>query len=114
MGLDVDTEELVDEGPMCVATEEVIGKSTMVVEERLFHVSDLKETFGGEVAEENFSQEFCNENQTDREGPYTVKRGINDTVQGRLRRPPGQVLLKRWFVGVGQTGLRRSSGTLME
>ena len=37
----------------------------------------------GEVAKENVTQEVADKNQTDWKGLYTVKKGINDTFQGR-------------------------------
>ena len=43
MVVHAEMEELVDEGPICMAIEEVIGKPTRVVEERLLRVPDLKE-----------------------------------------------------------------------
>ena len=45
-------------------TEEVIGKSTIVIEDRLLFVSEFKEAPGGEVTEEDIMQEFVDENQT--------------------------------------------------
>ena len=47
----------INEGPICMVTEEEIGKSTTVIEERLMLVPELKEVPGGEVAEEDVMQE---------------------------------------------------------
>ena len=45
-------EELAEEVPIRLTTKEMIGKRTMVVEERLLLVPELMETNVGEVAED--------------------------------------------------------------
>ena len=48
-----------------MATEEMIGKPTMVVEERLLLVSELREILRGEIAEKEIMQEVGEVNRTD-------------------------------------------------
>ena len=81
-------------------TEDVIGKPTTFIMERLLLVPRGKEAPRGDVTEEGVTQEVADRNQTDREGPYTVKKGINDVVQGPPRLP-GQVLLEQQFASSG-------------
>ena len=83
VGWDGETEEeLVNEELICMATEEVIGKPTMVVKHRILLVPNLKGTPRGEPTGEGIRQEIGNENQMNWEGPCTVKKGMNDAVQG--------------------------------
>ena len=63
---------IVDEVPVCMMTEEMIGKPIMFVREKLLLDPELNEVPGGEVTEE-----VVYENQTGLEGPYTVKKGIS-------------------------------------
>ena len=51
--LDAETEVLVEEEPIYKATEEVIGKPTMVIKERVLLVPELKKCLGEEVTEEH-------------------------------------------------------------
>ena len=72
-----------------MTTVEMIEKSTMFAGEKFLLVPQLKEVPGGEVVEEDITQEPVDESQTDWEGPYTVKKQIND-IQGCLLRLSGQ------------------------
>ena len=69
-------EELIDEGPIYVVT----GKPIVVIEESLLLIPNLRKCPGTIVTEEDNRQEFGDQNQTEREGPYIVKKGINDAV----------------------------------
>ena len=60
---------------------------------------------GEEIAEEDVTQEVGDENQTDWEGPYAVKNGIDDALR-HPPRLPAQVLVQRQFASSGWTGLR--------
>ena len=56
--------ELEDEVLICTATEEVIGKPAMVIENRLLFVPEWKEVPGREGTEEDVIQEVVDKNQT--------------------------------------------------
>ena len=57
-------EKLVDEVPICMRTEEVAGRPTMVVNERALLVSELKEVLVGETTEEDVMQEVVDKDET--------------------------------------------------
>ena len=58
-------QELAEELPVCITQMEVIGKPTMIIEERPLLVPELIKAPGGEVAEDDVIQEVVDKNETD-------------------------------------------------
>ena len=56
-------EELTEEVLLCITTKDVIGKPTIVIEERFLLVPKLMEAPGEEVSEDDVMQDAVDENQ---------------------------------------------------
>ena len=79
---------------ICITAKEVIGKVTMVIEERLLLVPELMEAPGEEVAEDDFMQEAVDKNQTDMDQLIVYRSKVHDTT-GMI---PAKLVVERRFV----------------